>query len=72
MALLPTSGRLRILDLAGAEVTAPLEWTPGYVEVLVDPAAWDAVRLTAQDLPLPLSLRRIGGSARVVAEWPRS
>jgi hypothetical protein len=72
MGLLPTSDRLRILDPSGLELATPLEWIPGYVEVVVDPADWEQVHLTSQGFPLPLSVRRIGGSIRVVAEWPRA
>ncbi|MDQ3694440.1 MAG: restriction endonuclease-like protein [Chloroflexota bacterium] len=68
----PTSVRLRLIDPSGAELAAPVEWTPALIELLIDSAAWEAAQLTLQGDPIPVSLRRIDGQARVVAEWPRS
>jgi hypothetical protein len=72
MASPPTSARIRFIDGAGSALAAPLEWTPALVELLVDPTDWDAAELTVQGEPVPVSLRRVGDTIRVVAEWPRS
>lgn len=63
---------MRVLDAGGGAIDAPAEWTPALVEVLVDPAAWEGVRLTVQGAAIPVSLRRVDGVVRVVADWPRS
>ncbi len=72
MASPPTSARLRLLDLAGQPLAGPIEWTPAVIEVLVAPEAWDRVRVTLQDQPQAVSLRKLDGTARVVVDWPRS
>jgi hypothetical protein len=63
---------IRLLDAAGRSCDAPREWQPHWVEVAVPPAEWDVVELRRNGEPLPLTLRRLGGAVRVVAEWPRS
>jgi hypothetical protein len=63
---------LRLLDRAGTPAPTPREWEPMLVEATVPPAAWERAELTRNGEPLPLALRRMGGAARVVAEWPRS
>ena len=34
--------------------------------------AWERAELTRNGVAFPLALRRLGGAARVVADWPRS
>ncbi|HEY0024424.1 MAG TPA: DUF2357 domain-containing protein [Longimicrobium sp.] len=38
----------------------------------VPAAEWETAELRRNTQPLPLSLRRLGGAVRVLAEWPRS
>ncbi len=72
MASPPTSARIRLLARNGDPIPAPIEWTPTLVELLIDPADWERARLTLQGEALPVSLRRLSGTARVVADWPRA
>jgi hypothetical protein len=68
----PVTSELRALDRAGNALAAPREWAPGLVEVPVEPGSWEEARLDRDGSELPLSLRLVSGSQRVVAEWPRS
>lgn len=68
----PSVGALRFLDREGREVSAPREWEPALVEVLIASARWEQVRLRFQGGELPLYLQRRSGELRVLADWPRS
>lgn len=68
----PATSSLRALDVEGHPLAAPLEWEPGFVEVVAPTASWEKSTLDRDDRPLALSLRRLGGRSRIVAEWPRS
>ena len=72
MASPPTSASLRLIDVTGSALAAPREWTPALIELLIDPDAWQSVTLSIQNQPVPVSLRRIGGAVRAVAEWARA
>lgn len=63
---------LRALDSDGNVLAAPREWARGFVEVDIPTDLWQEARLERHGNELPLSLRRLGGAQRVVAEWPRS
>jgi predicted component of viral defense system (DUF524 family) len=67
----PTS-RLGFRRRDGAILSAPEEWTTGFVEVRVSPEQWANVTVLRQGTPLQLSLRKLAGEALVLAEWPRS
>jgi hypothetical protein len=63
---------MRVRDLNGEPIDAPREWTPGYLELdELDPDAWERARVTVNGETLPVSLRRLKGRRRVLAEWPR-
>lgn len=64
--------RLRFLDSRGIPLIAPREWESAWVEALIPVDGWAAAELARNGAELPLSLRHIGGSPRVLAEWPRS
>ena len=68
-----TDGSLGFLSPFGDPIAAPREWTPAFVEAVL-PAGneWQFASLRLNGVELPLSLRRLGGKARLVAEWPRS
>jgi hypothetical protein len=74
MALPPTSDAqlIRLIDVAGNPLGVPREWTTHWVEVAIPVEAWGVAELWRGTEPMPLTLRRIGGEVRVVAEWPRS
>lgn len=72
MASPPTSDRIGFLDPAGNAIDAPVEWTPAHIRLRIPQAEWHHARLTVQGQPVPLSLRVLGGTPRVVADWPRS
>lgn len=72
MASRPTSARIRLLARNGDPISTPVEWTPALVELLIVSADWERARLTLQGEAVPVSLRRLGGTARVVADWPRA
>lgn len=63
---------LRLLDRAGTPADAPREWEPMLVEAHVPAGAWERAELTRNGATLPLTLRRLDGATRVVADWPRS
>jgi hypothetical protein len=63
---------LHLLDRTGAPADAPREWEPMLVEARVPAEAWERAELTRNGVAFPLALRRLGGAARVVADWPRS
>ncbi len=42
------------------------------LEVQVSPQVWDRVRVYVAGRPLSVTLRKIDGESRVIAEWPRS
>ena len=63
---------VRIIRPDGSVLLEPPEWEEVLIEVLVPVVRWQDVALDRNGVPLSLSLRQIGGSARVVANWPRS
>ncbi len=63
---------LRFLNQAGAEVVTPLEWEPGFLEVVTDHTDWASLELTIQSRPTDLMSRRFGPVRCVVAVWDRS
>jgi hypothetical protein len=67
-----TSLDIAFLNLDGGTVDQPHEWTEALIHVTVEPTKWDSLRLTVNGAAQALTLRRIGGCVRVVAEWPRS
>ena len=67
----PTS-RLRHLDAHGEALSAPREWEPGYVEVEAPLEEWQELTLSCNGQALDIYARELAGTARVVAEWPRS
>lgn len=69
MASLATSVRIALLDLKGAEIEQPAEWTPAYVGLDIEAGWWDQARLTVQDADTPLSLRQLNGRPWIVADW---
>lgn len=68
----PATSRLRALNRSGSPLDAPREWAPGLVEVAIEAGSWEVARLERNSRELPLSLRRIGDTRKVVADWPRS
>jgi hypothetical protein len=69
--LLPSS-ELQFVDVFGSLLPAPAEWTAAFVDTGVDPGQWADVRCTVNDRPVEVSVRRIGGEPRVVAQWDRA
>src|SRR5688572_16003827 len=72
MASPPTSARLRLLHLDGRSLDAPPEWMPALIEVRVAPEHWAEAQLWLQERRLQVSLRKIDGTPRVLADWPRA
>jgi hypothetical protein len=68
----PPTSRLRFLSLEGEPVAAPPEWAPCQVEIRADPSDWADLQLTRNTEELPISLTKVAGMARVIAEWPRA
>lgn len=68
----PPTSKLRFLDTSGTESTGPREWARSLVEVLVPPERLEQIRLLRQGEPMQLFAQPLGGSTRVLAEWPRS
>src|SRR5690348_6620985 len=73
MESLPTSS-LRFFNLAGNSIDELIEWTPALIEL--PSANWKEAVLIRQHIDsaeeLPISMKRVGGQWRVVADWPRS
>src|SRR5215217_2451669 len=72
MASPATSVRLRLLDLVGTPISAPREWTPALIELLIAAEAWTTARLWLQEQAVPVSLRQLGGQVLMLADWPRA
>lgn len=68
----PAAQWLSFLTTDGRPLTGPREWQPALVCVSAPAGDWDQIRLDRHDLPLPVSLRRLGGQSRILADWPRS
>lgn len=66
------AGVLRLLDLSGVPAGSPREWTPMWVEAQIPLGDWESAELVRGESALPLTLRRLAGEVRVLAEWPRS
>lgn len=67
-----TSADITFLDLSGEPIDQPREWTEALVELHISPDEWEDLRLMVNDVPVPVTLRKFGGTARVVAGWPRA
>lgn len=63
---------VRIVGLDGSVLLEPPEWQEVLIEVQVPAARWQDVALDRNGEAVALSLRKIDGSVRVVANWPRS
>ena len=72
MALHPTLASFAYWSPAGEPIAAPREWLPALIAVPTSVHDWERARLTLQGQPLPLSLRHLAGSVRIVADWPRA
>lgn len=62
----------RLLKRNGEPVRDGCEWAPMFVEVLVPGEHWESAELLRNDQRLPLVRREIGGTMRIIAEWPRA
>ncbi|QSJ17796.1 DUF2357 domain-containing protein [Nostoc sp. UHCC 0702] len=69
---LPPTSKLSFLNDKGEIIKAPAEWQPAYLEIHVPQEKIEQVQLWLQDKEIPISVRRLGGKFRVLAEWPRS
>lgn len=67
-----TSLDIAFLDTSGMPIDQPNEWAEALVEIDIDPTKWDAVRLTVNGASTALTIRKVNGRARVIADWPRS
>lgn len=65
------SFELRFLTLEGQDLLAPPEWAPCLVEIR-GPWEWDTVALRRGSETLDISVRKVAGQTRVVADWTRS
>lgn len=56
-----------------APLEAPVEWEPAWLVLDAPLDTWSALRVTHNDLPLAVQLRKSrAGVAQIVCEWPRS
>lgn len=67
----PTS-ELRFLSVAGEPLEGPSEWSRCLVWIERDPSEWERLRLRRNGEELPLYLKHIGSTARILADWPLS
>jgi hypothetical protein len=66
-------GLIRFLSTLGEPIAAPDEWTPAFVEINIRSIdGWQGVSLRTNGVEQHVSLRRLSGAIRIVAEWPRS
>jgi hypothetical protein len=63
---------LDFLTTAGGPLTVPKDWQPALVRIAVPVDRWQEVRVERQGKSLPVVLRMIDATPRIVAEWPRS
>jgi hypothetical protein len=63
---------IRLLDSACAEIEQPRDWQPALIWIDAPSEHWQAVRVTIQEVAVPVSLRLIDGAPAIVADWPRS
>ncbi len=60
----------------GTALANPTEWTEGYLALPISTEEFEvskeATQLTRNGVALPLQTRKVGGSFKVVAEWPLS
>jgi hypothetical protein len=63
---------LQFLTLSGIPLPGPREWTPAFVEITTpNTIDWGSLAFRINEVEQPLSLRRIDGAVRLVADWPR-
>jgi len=60
------------MNLDGAPIDGPSEWTPALTEVLVDPEERKEVHLRVQGEVMQVYLKHVAGEERVLVDWPRS
>jgi hypothetical protein len=68
----PRTSRLRFLSLEGELIATPPEWAPCRVEILADPSDSADLQLERNAEQLPISLSKLGGVSRIIADWPRA
>src|SRR4051812_22256575 len=68
----PPTTELAFLDEAGARTETPAEWTPGVVVVPAHPDQLSEVEVTRNGEALEAMTRVIGGTPRIIVDWPRS
>src|SRR5436309_778034 len=71
MTSVPTS-RLAFLDSRGHPIDVPREWEVGYIAIEAPIHDWEQITLTRNGVGLNVYARELAGTARVLAEWPRS
>lgn len=67
-----TSSSIQFVDFNGFPIGIPIEWKPALIDLCIEPADWANADLRVQEVPVPLTLRRLSGQTRVLADWPRS
>src|SRR5688572_13960750 len=68
----PPTSSFAFFSTSGGRQAGPLEWAPGLLAVAAEPHEWSEAELWRNGNEMPLSLRRVGGEVRVVADWPLS
>ncbi|MBN9392395.1 MAG: DUF2357 domain-containing protein [Chloroflexi bacterium] len=63
---------IQFFDMGGALLAGPAEWLPALMVIPVPLGLWEQVEVRLQDRPVTLSIRKINGVSRILAEWPRS
>ncbi|WP_174369227.1 DUF2357 domain-containing protein [Deinococcus sp. JMULE3] len=62
---------MRWFTTAGLPASGPAEWDAAYL-TLDAPGSWEAMTVTRNGLPCPVTLRRLNGQVRTTVDWPRS
>src|SRR5215213_258878 len=63
---------IRLLGTDGEPIDAIPEWMPALVELAIPVDAWPTAALHIQGVPIETSVRRLHGTPRILADWPRS
>jgi hypothetical protein len=68
----PPTSTFRFWSRQREVLAAPPEWEPGFIELPIPSGAWEGALLLRQGHETEIYERHLGGTARAVADWPRS
>ncbi|NWJ98554.1 MAG: DUF2357 domain-containing protein [Chloroflexi bacterium] len=69
---LSSNPNFRFLETKGQPIAGPVEWMPALIEILGRAGDWEGLQLCCQGQELSLYSKKVQGTKRVLADWPRS